>query len=157
MKKKREKKIATTTNLGRKTSSAPQLHSIERKKDLKREKRENKVIRVKMGRYQRKRKGKEGRSEDLEGGRGGGERENVTELMRSPQKINNKTINESQSKDQIEKKQKVWFISNKRNNNNNKRKNRVLNKRENIQREKTQKKIKCGKKQKNESKHSRQG
>ena len=33
--------------------------------------------------------------------------------MRSPQKINNKTINESQSKDQIEKKQKVWFISNK--------------------------------------------
>ena len=36
--------------------------------------------------------------------------------MRSPQKINNKTINESQSKDQIEKKQKVWFISNKRNN-----------------------------------------
>ena len=116
LKKKREKKIATTTNLGRKTSSAPQLHSIERKKDLKREKRENKVIRVKMGRYQRKRKGKEGRSEDLGGGRGGGERENVRGLMRSPQKINNKTINESQSKDQIEKKQKVWFISNKRNN-----------------------------------------
>ena len=32
----------------------------------------------------------------------------------------------------------MWFISNKRNNNN-KRKNRVLNKRENIQREKTEK------------------
>ena len=65
-----------------------------------------------------KEKRKEGRSEDLGGGGEGegGERENVRGLMRSPQKINNKTINESQSKDQIEKKQKVWFISNKRNN-----------------------------------------
>ena len=63
-----------------------------------------------------KEKRKERRSEDLGGGGGGGERENVRGLMRSPQKINNKTINESQSKDQIEKKQKVWFISNKRNN-----------------------------------------
>ena len=79
LKKKREKKIAMTTNLGRKTSFASQLHFIERKKDLKREKRENKVIRVKMGRYQRKRKGKEGRSEDL-GGRGGeGGKEKMSE------------------------------------------------------------------------------
>ena len=74
LKKKREKKIATTTNLGRKTSSAPQLHFIERKKDLKREKRENKVIKVKMGRYQQKKKGKEGKSEDLGGERRGRER-----------------------------------------------------------------------------------
>ena len=36
----------------RKTSSAPQLHSIERKKGLEREKKENKIIRVKMGKYQ---------------------------------------------------------------------------------------------------------
>ena len=93
MKKKREKKIATTTNLGRKTSSAPQLHSIERKKDLKREKRENKVIRVKMGRYQRKRKGKEGRSEDLGGGggRGGkGKCQRIDEIPTENKQQNNK-------------------------------------------------------------------
>ena len=93
-----------TTNLEKKTSSAPQLHSIERKKGLEREKRENKVIRVKMGRYQQKRKGKEGEAKIWGEGKG-----KMSGLMRSPQK-NNKTINESQSKDQIEKAEGVVYI-----------------------------------------------
>ena len=70
LKKKKKKKIAMTTNLGRKTSSAPQLHSIERKKGLEREKKENKVIRVKI-KILTKEKRKRGGSEDL-GGRGKG-------------------------------------------------------------------------------------
>ena len=68
LKKKKEKKIGNDDKLRRKTSSALQLHSIERKKGLEREKKENKVIRVKMGRYQQKRKGKEGEAKIWGGG-----------------------------------------------------------------------------------------
>ena len=82
--KKRKRKRLQWRQIRRKTSSAPQLHSIERKKGLEREKKENKVIRVKME-ISTKEKRKRGGSEDL-GGRGKGKCQDWWDLHRKTTK-----------------------------------------------------------------------